>query len=134
MASYKVNRREVDSAALREYVARHAPDEVTQAVNEVVRKLGKRPTTDGFTAAAGRRAREFRDEAAPAPPLGWFIGPLSFILAPIGRALGYRARHDEYSGPMADRPSLGSSGIGLATSSTVGVGSARDESGSRRTT
>lgn len=45
-------------------------------------------------------ARAFRQEAAPPPPLRWVIGPLSFALAPIGRALGYRARYEEYSGPL----------------------------------
>ena len=44
-------------------------------------------------------ARAFRHEAAPPPPLRWVIGPLSFALAPIGRALGYRARYEQYSGP-----------------------------------
>lgn len=53
-------------------------------------------------------ARAFKDEAAPPPPLSWFINPLSYLLAPIGRALGYRPRYDEYSG--ASMPEERSSG------------------------
>ena len=41
------------SAALREYVARHAPDEVTTALNDVCDDLGKSDTK--FAAAAARR-------------------------------------------------------------------------------
>jgi antitoxin MazE6 len=47
------SRSEVFSAALREYVARHSPDEVTEAMNAVSDKVGAR---DGdFAAAASRR-------------------------------------------------------------------------------
>ena len=44
-------------------------------------------------------ARAYRREAAPPPPLSWFVGPLSVLLAPIGRRMGYLARYDRYSGP-----------------------------------
>ena len=47
------SRSEVYSAALREYVARHAPDEVTEALNQVVADIGE---TDGeFGEEAARR-------------------------------------------------------------------------------
>jgi len=44
--------------------------------------------------------RAFHREARPAPPLSWLAVPASYVLAPIGRALGYKARYDEYSGPL----------------------------------
>lgn len=44
------------SAALREYVARHLPDEVTEALDRVVAELGDQ--TDAFGSAAGRRRLE----------------------------------------------------------------------------
>jgi metal-responsive CopG/Arc/MetJ family transcriptional regulator len=50
------SRSEVFSAALAEYVARHAPDEVTEAMNRVCAEVGERD--DGFVAAAGRRVLE----------------------------------------------------------------------------
>jgi Arc/MetJ-type ribon-helix-helix transcriptional regulator len=50
------SRSEVFSAALREYVARHAPDEVTEAINEVCDRVGKQE--DGFVQTAARRALE----------------------------------------------------------------------------
>jgi metal-responsive CopG/Arc/MetJ family transcriptional regulator len=40
--------------ALAEYLARHAPEEVTDAMNTVVEQLGK-STSDPFVAAAARR-------------------------------------------------------------------------------
>ncbi len=43
--------------------------------------------------------RHFSREARPAPPLSWVAVPLSYMLAPIGRLLGYRARYEKYSGP-----------------------------------
>lgn len=46
------SRSAVFSAALREYVARHAPDEVTDAVNEVCDRIGQQD--DGFVQAAAR--------------------------------------------------------------------------------
>jgi len=47
------SRSEVFSAALAEYVARHAPDEVTDAMNRVCADVGDQQ--DSFVAAAGRR-------------------------------------------------------------------------------
>ena len=40
--------------ALAEYLARHAPDEVTEAMNQVVERLGE-PRPDPLLAAAARR-------------------------------------------------------------------------------
>jgi predicted transcriptional regulator len=51
------SRREVYSAALREYLARHAPDEVTADLDAVLADLGQ-PDTVEFTTAAGRRTLE----------------------------------------------------------------------------
>jgi metal-responsive CopG/Arc/MetJ family transcriptional regulator len=50
------SRSQVFSAALKEYVARHAPDEVTEAMNRVCEQLGDQK--DAFIAAAGRRVLE----------------------------------------------------------------------------
>ncbi len=52
----KRSRSEVYSAALREYVARHAPDEVTAAMNRVWDEVGGE--SDGFVAEAARRVLE----------------------------------------------------------------------------
>jgi quercetin dioxygenase-like cupin family protein len=43
--------------------------------------------------------RAYRREVTPSPPLRWVTNPLSVVLAPVGRLLGYRARYDKYSGP-----------------------------------
>ena len=43
--------------ALAEYLARHAPDEVTEDMNRVVEQLGD-SAADRFVAAAGRRVLE----------------------------------------------------------------------------
>ncbi len=48
------SRSEVYSAALRDYVARHAPDEVTAGLDAVLADIGG-PPTDPFPAAAARR-------------------------------------------------------------------------------
>ncbi|MEK7862252.1 MAG: ribbon-helix-helix protein, CopG family, partial [Chloroflexota bacterium] len=48
------SRSEVFSAALREYVARHTPDEVTEAMDRVCAVVNDEP--DGFVSAAARRA------------------------------------------------------------------------------
>jgi hypothetical protein len=45
-------------------------------------------------------ARAYRREVQPAPPLSRIVGPLSIVLAPVGRLLGYRARYERYSGPL----------------------------------
>ena len=50
------SRSEVYSAALREYVARHSPDEVTDAMNRVCDEVGGE--TGAFVAAASRRVLE----------------------------------------------------------------------------
>ena len=47
------SRSEVFSAALKEYVARHAPDEVTEVMDRVCVELGDQ--ADTFMTAAGRR-------------------------------------------------------------------------------
>lgn len=52
----KRSRSEVFSAALREYVARHSPDEVTEAINRVCDEMGDQG--DAFVAAASRRVLE----------------------------------------------------------------------------
>ncbi len=52
----KRSRSEVFSAALREYIARHASDEVTEALNRAVDELGDQ--SDEFAAAASRRVLE----------------------------------------------------------------------------
>jgi predicted transcriptional regulator len=49
------SRSEVYSAALREYVARHAPDEVTAGLDAVLADLGE-PASDEFAGRAARRA------------------------------------------------------------------------------
>jgi predicted transcriptional regulator len=49
----KRSRSEVFSAALREYVARHAPDEVTEAINRAYEQAGV--GKDEFVARAARR-------------------------------------------------------------------------------
>ena len=47
------SRSQVFSDALREYVARHAPDEVTEAMNRVCADVGEQ--AEPFVAAAARR-------------------------------------------------------------------------------
>jgi hypothetical protein len=49
----KKSRSQLFSDALREYVARHAPDEVTDAMDRVVAEIGD--TSDEFANAAARR-------------------------------------------------------------------------------
>lgn len=50
------SRSEIFSTALREYIARHAPDEVTDAINRAVDEIGDQK--DEFVAAAARRVLE----------------------------------------------------------------------------
>ena len=50
------SRSEVFSAALREYVARHAPDEVTDSINQVCDRIKEQG--DGFVRTAARRVLE----------------------------------------------------------------------------
>ena len=53
------SRSEVFSAALAEYVARHAPDEVTDSMNRVLAEVaGKDAQSDAFVRTAGRRVLE----------------------------------------------------------------------------
>ena len=52
----KKSRSQLFSDAVREYVARHAPDEITDAMNRVCADLGD--SRDQFTSAAGRRVLE----------------------------------------------------------------------------
>ncbi len=44
-------------------------------------------------------ARDYRSEMQLPPPAQWILGPPSMLLAPVGRALGYRGRYDRFSGP-----------------------------------
>jgi metal-responsive CopG/Arc/MetJ family transcriptional regulator len=50
------SRSEVFSAALREYLARHAPDEVTEAINRACEQVGDH--RDQFVAKAAQRVLE----------------------------------------------------------------------------
>ena len=50
------SRSEVYSAALREYVARHAPDETTEAMNQACDRVSTAP--DMFLTVAARRVLE----------------------------------------------------------------------------
>ena len=52
----KRSRSEVFSAALKEYIARHAPDEVTAAINHALERIGDQK--DEFVSAAARRVLE----------------------------------------------------------------------------
>jgi metal-responsive CopG/Arc/MetJ family transcriptional regulator len=52
----KRSRSEVFSSALREYMARHAPDEVTDAINRAVDEIGDQK--DDFVSEAARRVLE----------------------------------------------------------------------------
>ena len=55
----KVSRSELYSRALREYLARHAPDEVTAALNSVCEELDT--ATEELVREAGRRVLESSD-------------------------------------------------------------------------
>jgi predicted transcriptional regulator len=50
------SRSDVYSSALREYVARHSPDEITIALDRVIADIGD--PVDPFVAAASRRVLE----------------------------------------------------------------------------
>ncbi|MGA3023515.1 MAG: ribbon-helix-helix protein, CopG family [Bryobacteraceae bacterium] len=52
----KKSRSQLFSDAVREYVARHDPDEVTEAMNRVCDEIGD--TSDAFVSAAARRLLE----------------------------------------------------------------------------
>lgn len=53
------SRSEVNRSARKEYIARHATDEVTDAMNRVCEQIGDE--RDGFVAAAVRRVLENTD-------------------------------------------------------------------------
>jgi metal-responsive CopG/Arc/MetJ family transcriptional regulator len=55
------SRSEVYSAALREYLARHAPDEVTEMVDRVMEELGEASAPGAFVVQAARRRLESAD-------------------------------------------------------------------------
>ena len=50
------SRSQLFSEAVREYLLRHSPDEVTEAMDQVVDEVG--PQKDRFLALAGRRVLE----------------------------------------------------------------------------
>ena len=50
------SRSKLFSDALKEYVARHTPDEITEAMKRVCAEVGE--TEDSFVSAAGRRILE----------------------------------------------------------------------------
>jgi metal-responsive CopG/Arc/MetJ family transcriptional regulator len=52
------SRSEVYSAALREYVARHAPDDVTEALDQVVAQIEATGGEEGFMDEVARRTLE----------------------------------------------------------------------------
>jgi metal-responsive CopG/Arc/MetJ family transcriptional regulator len=52
----KKSRSKLFTEALREYVARHTPDEVTEAMNATLDKVGEK--TDPFVSLAARRLLE----------------------------------------------------------------------------
>ena len=49
----KTSRSDIFSRALGEFIGHHAPDRVTDLMNDVVREVGDEP--DAFIVAAGRR-------------------------------------------------------------------------------
>lgn len=52
------SRSEVYSAALREYVGRHAPDEMTERLNSVIEDIGEDASSADFIDQLARRALE----------------------------------------------------------------------------
>jgi metal-responsive CopG/Arc/MetJ family transcriptional regulator len=52
----KKSRSQLFSDAIKEYIARHAPDEVTEAMDQVCAEVGN--ATDEFAASAARRVLE----------------------------------------------------------------------------
>ncbi len=55
------SRSQVYSEALREYVARHAPEEVTEALDRVIDELGEGSAPDAFVSRAANRRLEAAD-------------------------------------------------------------------------
>jgi metal-responsive CopG/Arc/MetJ family transcriptional regulator len=52
------SRSDVYTAAVREYVARHGPEEVTEGLDRALETLGEAAHPDAFTDAAASRALE----------------------------------------------------------------------------
>jgi metal-responsive CopG/Arc/MetJ family transcriptional regulator len=52
------HRSEVYADALREYVARHTPEEMTEAINRALQEVGDSPSEYDFAAAAARGTLE----------------------------------------------------------------------------
>jgi metal-responsive CopG/Arc/MetJ family transcriptional regulator len=52
------SRSDVYSAALREYLARHATDELTATINAVIDDLGEEAAIDPFVRSAGQQVLE----------------------------------------------------------------------------
>jgi metal-responsive CopG/Arc/MetJ family transcriptional regulator len=52
------SRSEVYSAALRDYIARHSPDQVTETLDRVIAGLGSDASPDPFVAATARGTLE----------------------------------------------------------------------------
>ena len=52
------SRSQLYAEALGEYLTRHSPEEVTEAMNRVVEQLGEEQRTDPFVAHAARRILE----------------------------------------------------------------------------
>jgi quercetin dioxygenase-like cupin family protein len=46
-------------------------------------------------------ARDYRREMALPMPQQAILGPIAALLAPLGRALGYRGRYERFSGPVS---------------------------------
>jgi quercetin dioxygenase-like cupin family protein len=59
-------------------------------------KVGKKGLPNPLQMAV--LARAYRQEMGLPPPAKWVLNPLLMLLAPIGRAMGYRDRYDRYSG------------------------------------
>jgi metal-responsive CopG/Arc/MetJ family transcriptional regulator len=55
-AELRMSRSQLYSRALREFVARHSPDQITEAMNRVVEETGTQ--VDDFTRRASRRVLE----------------------------------------------------------------------------
>jgi predicted transcriptional regulator len=54
----KRSRSRLFSDALQEYLARHAPDKITEAMNEALEQIGETVAEDEFVSAASRRILE----------------------------------------------------------------------------
>jgi metal-responsive CopG/Arc/MetJ family transcriptional regulator len=54
----KMNRSQLYTRAVSEYVSRHSPDEVTESYDRVCTELGEEAKLDPFLAASARRVLE----------------------------------------------------------------------------